>query len=394
VIPLVLREADGILPVIARRDVLLHHPYDSFEPVVRFIEEAAEDPQVLAIKQTLYRTSGDSPITRALMRAAENGKQVAVLVEIKARFDEANNIAWARRLEESGVHVVYGLIGLKTHCKVALVVRREAIGLRRYVHLGSGNYNPQTAELYTDVSLLTARPEISDDVFALFNMLTGYAEAPQWKRLSVAPLGLLERILELIHRETQRAAQGEPARIVAKMNALVEPTVIRALYAASQAGVSVDLLVRGICCLRPGVADLSENIRVHSVVDRFLEHARVFAFGAGDRTEVYLSSADWMPRNFQRRVEVLFPLEDPALRARLLEEMLGLGLKDTVKSRRLQRDGRYVPLLVDAQAQLRSQAALMEIARGSVEAPIHDQVIRLAPAAQELGGVPRERGRG
>ncbi|HZA14468.1 MAG TPA: polyphosphate kinase 1 [Myxococcaceae bacterium] len=392
VIPAVLREADAILPVIARRDVLLHHPYDSFEPVVRFIEEAAEDPQVLAIKQTLYRTSGDSPITRALMRAAENGKQVAVLVEIKARFDEANNIAWARRLEESGVHVVYGLIGLKTHCKVALLVRREAIGLRRYVHLGTGNYNPQTAELYTDVSLLTARAEIADDVSALFNMLTGYAEAPQWKRLSVAPLGLLERILELIHRETQRALQGEPARIIAKMNALVEPTVIRALYAASQAGVSVDLLVRGICCLRPGLPGLSENIRVHSVVDRFLEHARVFAFGAGDRAEVYLSSADWMPRNFQRRVEVLFPMEDPALRARLLDEVLGLALKDTVKSRRLQRDGRYLPLLVNAEAQLRSQAAQMEIARGSIDAPLHEQVIRLVPAVPSAAVVQRERG--
>ncbi|HTE17398.1 MAG TPA: polyphosphate kinase 1, partial [Armatimonadota bacterium] len=294
-VPPVLRDEESVLSVIAKRDILLHHPYESFDPVVRFLEEAAEDPNVLAIKQTLYRTSGDSPIARALTRAVENGKQVAVLVEIKARLDEANNIAWARRMEESGVHVVYGLIGLKTHCKVALVVRREGNGIRRYVHLGTGNYNPTTARQYTDLSLFTARQEIADDVTALFNMLTGYSTAPQWKRLSVAPMGLQEKVLGLIQRETDKARKAEGGRIVAKMNSLVDPSVIRALYAASQAGVRIELLVRGVCCLRPGVPGVSENIRVLSVVDRFLEHSRVFAFGEGAQAEVWMSSADWMP---------------------------------------------------------------------------------------------------
>ena len=366
VVPPVLRDVESILDAVAERDILLHHPYESFDPVVRFLEEAAEDPNVLAIKQTLYRTSGDSPIARALSRAVENGKQVAVLVEIKARLDEANNIAWARKMEESGVHVVYGLIGLKTHAKVALVVRREGSGIRRYVHLGTGNYNPQTARQYTDLSLFTTRTELADDVSALFNMLTGYAVAPQWKRLAVAPMGLQEKVLSLIHREAEKARRGEPARILAKMNSLVDSSVIRALYAASQAGVEVDLLVRGICCLRPGVPGVSERIRVLSVVDRFLEHSRVFAFGAGPHPEVWMSSADWMPRNFLRRIEVMFPVEDPAIRQRLLDEVLGVALRDTVKARQLQVDGTYVPverggLLV------RSQGVLMELARRSQE---------------------------
>ncbi|MGA9524334.1 MAG: polyphosphate kinase 1 [Myxococcaceae bacterium] len=377
VVPQSLRESDSVVGAISRRDILLHHPYESFDPVVRFIEEAADDPGVLAIKQTLYRTSGDSPILRALSRAAENGKQVAVLVEIKARFDEANNIAWARRLEESGVHVVYGLIGLKTHCKVLLVVRRESTGIRRYVHLGTGNYNPNTARQYTDLSLFTARPEIAEDISALFNMLTGYADAPQWKRLAVAPLGLQQRILDLIAREAQRARQGEPARILARMNSLVDPAVIRALFAASQAGVEIDLLVRGICCLRPGVPGVSDRIRVTSVVDRFLEHSRAFAFGEGERTEVYLSSADWMPRNFHRRIEVLFPVEDPALRARVLDEVLGLALRDNVKARRLSPEGRYVPLTpADGEPVVRSQAAIQELARRTTDGA-HEPVIRL-----------------
>ncbi len=361
-VPPVLRDVESLLDVVAGRDILLHHPYESFDPVVRFLEEAAEDPDVLAIKQTLYRTSGDSPIARALSRAVENGKQVAVLVEIKARLDEANNIAWARKMEESGVHVVYGLIGLKTHAKVALVVRREGNGIRRYVHLGTGNYNPTTARLYTDVSLFTSRGEIADDVSALFNMLTGYAVAPQWKRLAVAPMGLQEKVLSLIQREAEKARRGEPARIVAKMNSLVDSTVIRALYAASQAGVEIDLLVRGICCLRPGVPGVSERIRVTSVVDRFLEHSRVFAFGAGSHPEVWMSSADWMPRNFVRRIETMFPVEDPAIRQRLLDEVLGVSLKDNVKARRLQVDGTYVPVGRDGPA-VRSQGVLMELAR-------------------------------
>lgn len=361
-VPAVLRDAESLLDVVAGRDILLHHPYESFDPVVRFLEEAAEDPNVLAIKQTLYRTSGDSPIARALSRAVENGKQVAVLVEIKARLDEANNIAWARKMEESGVHVVYGLIGLKTHSKVALVVRREGSGIRRFVHLGTGNYNPNTARHYTDLSLFTSRTEIADDVSALFNMLTGYAVAPPWKRLAVAPMGLQEKVLSLIQREAEKARRGEPARIVAKMNSLVDSTVIRALYAASQAGVEIDLLVRGICCLRPGVPGVSERIRVTSVVDRFLEHSRVFAFGAGNSPEVWMSSADWMPRNFLRRIEVMFPVEDPVIRQRLLDEVLGVALKDNVKARRLQVDGTYVPVGRDG-TQVRSQGVLMELAR-------------------------------
>ena len=376
-IPAALRDVESIFSAVAKRDVLLHHPYEAFDPVVRFVEEAAEDPSVLAIKQTLYRTSGDSPIVRALSRAADNGKQVTVLVEIKARFDEANNIAWARRMEESGVHVVYGLIGLKTHCKVALIVRREPNGIRRYVHLGTGNYNPTTARQYTDLSLFTTRTEIADDVSALFNMLTGYAEAPQWKRLTVAPLGFQERILELIARETAKAKEGQAARIMAKVNSLVDPSVIRALYAASTAGVEVDLVVRGICCLRPGVPGVSENIRVISVVDRFLEHSRVFAFGAGDKCDVYLSSADWMPRNFQRRVEVMFPVEDPEIRARLLDEVIGSALRDGIKGRRLTVDGTYVPHEATGQP-VRSQTALLERARRQGEA---EPVIRPVAAS-------------
>jgi len=374
-VPKAFKEADSVFEAFRAKDVLVHHPYESFDPVVRFIEEAAEDPNVLAIKQTLYRAGGDSKLVRALGRAAENGKQVAVLVEIKARFDEANNIAWARRLEESGVHVVYGLIGLKTHCKVALVVRRESSGIRRYVHLSTGNYNQATAKQYTDVSLFTARKEIAEDATALFNMLTGNSTAPQWKRLAVAPIDLRERVIGLIEREAEKAKKGEPSRIIAKMNALVDPPVIRALYRASQAGVEIDLMVRGICCLRPGVPGVSDHIRVTSVVDRFLEHSRIFAFGAADQAEVFISSADWMPRNFIRRVEVMFPVEDAAIRARLLNEVLALALRDNVKARRLQPNGSYLPAEATSPP-LRSQQALLEIARGNAEPPRHDPSIR------------------
>jgi polyphosphate kinase len=381
VMPSALRDVESVIREIGKRDHLLHHPYESFEPVVRFLQEAADDPNVLAIKQTLYRTSGDSPFVRALARAAENGKQVTVLVEIKARFDEANNIAWARRLEESGVHVVYGLIGLKTHAKVALVVRREGDVIRRYVHLGTGNYNSSTARLYTDLSLFTAREEIADDASALFNMLTGFADPPRWRRLVVAPFGLQDGILERIDREAAAARQGQPARIIAKMNSLSDPPVIRALYAASQAGVEIDLVVRGICCLRPGIEGVSDRIRVTSVVDRFLEHTRVWAFGVGDKTEVLMSSADWMTRNFQRRIEAAVPIDDPALRARVLDEVLGFALKDNVKARQLQNDGTLAPVVTtnggEPPTPFQSQHQLCEAARKAAEQRAPD----LRPAA-------------
>jgi polyphosphate kinase len=371
-----LQEYDDIFRVITERDILLQHPYESFEDVVEFISEAADDPNVLAIKQTLYRTSADSPVVRALIRAAENGKQVTAVVELKARFDEAPNIQWARALEDAGVHVVYGLMGLKTHCKVALVVRREAHRIKRYVHLATGNYNPSTARIYGDISYFTARDAYADDAGALFNLLTGYSSPPSWKRFDVAPLGLQERIVALIEREAGLGARG---RIVAKMNALVDATVIKALYRASQAGVQIDLIVRGICCLRPGVPGVSDNIRVISIVDRFLEHARVFAFENGGKREVYLSSADWMPRNFQRRVEVMFPIDDEGLRDRVVDEILGIALADNVKARRLCADGTYVRVRPETPANgggngaaaaapagkalVRSQYRFMELAR-------------------------------
>jgi len=367
-----LQEYDDIFRVIAQRDILLQHPYESFEDVVEFISEAADDPNVLAIKQTLYRTSADSPIVRALIRAAENGKQVTAVVELKARFDEAPNIQWARTLEDSGVHVVYGLIGLKTHCKVALVVRREGNRIKRYVHLSTGNYNPSTARIYGDLSYFTARDAYADDAGALFNLLTGYSSPPSWKRFAIAPHGLQDRIIALIERE---AAMGSRGRIIAKMNALVDAQVIKALYRASQAGVSIDLIVRGICCLRPGVPGTSDNIRVISIVDRFLEHARIFHFGNGGKREVYLSSADWMPRNFQRRIEVMFPVDDEGLRDRVIDEILGIALKDNVKARRLMSDGRYVRRQPEAAADgqsvetsLRSQYRFMELAREKAQA--------------------------
>jgi len=354
-----LQEYDDIFRVIAQRDVLLQHPYESFEDVVEFISEAADDPNVLAIKQTLYRTSADSPIIRALIRAAENGKQVTAVVELKARFDEAPNIQWARTLEDAGVHVVYGLIGLKTHCKVALVVRREGNRIKRYVHLSTGNYNPSTARIYGDLSYFTAREPFADDAGALFNLLTGYSSPPSWKRFSVAPLGLQDKIIALIERE---AALGTRGRIVAKMNALVDAPVIKALYRASQAGAAIDLVVRGICCLRPGVPGTSDNIRVTSIVDRFLEHARIFYFENGGKREVYLSSADWMPRNFQRRVEVMFPIDDDGLRDRVVDEILAIALADNVKARQLLPDGSYERVPPPLKP-LRSQARFMELAR-------------------------------
>ncbi len=394
------REAEDLFAVIATRDVLLHHPYESFDPVVQFIEQAAADPNVLAIKQTLYRTSGDSPIVKALMRAAENRKQVTALVEIKARFDEENNIAWARKMEEAGVHVVYGLVGLKTHAKAALVVRREGGELRRYVHLATGNYNPNTARIYTDLSFFTCRPDIGEDTSSLFNLLTSCTAPAAWKKLVIAPLGLHERILGLIEREAANARAGRPARIVAKMNSLVDPDVILALYRASVAGVQIDLLVRGICCLRPGLPGVSENIRVRALVDRFLEHARIFVFEAGGATEVYAASADWMQRNFQRRVEVLFPIEDPKLKARLVDEILAIELSDDVKARRMLPSGAYerVPSLTGTRCQRvfferARQAAQDADKRVQTERPFVVRPVRKAPSltpASADAPAPRE----
>jgi polyphosphate kinase len=335
-----LRQED-VFETIRQRDILLHHPYESFSSVVGFLEQAAEDPHVLAIKQTLYRTGGDTRIIGALMRAVGNGKQVTAVVELRARFDEANNIEWARQLEEAGVHVVYGLVGYKIHAKIALVVRAEAGLIRRYVHLSTGNYNPSTARLYTDIGFLTCRPDFGEDATNLFNLLTGICQFRPLKKLMVAPFDLHEKLMQRIHRETRNAEEGSPARIILKMNSLVERQVIGALYAASRAGVKIDLVVRGICCLRPGIKGLSENITVRSIVDRYLEHSRIFYFENGCRPELYLSSADWMPRNLFRRIEVAFPVEDGNLRERLIGEMLATTLADNTKTRFLQTDGIY-----------------------------------------------------
>ncbi len=335
------RKGESLFANIARRDVLLHHPFDSFDSVVEFISRASTDPKVLAIKQTLYRTSGDSPIVRSLMQAAENGKHVTALVELKARFDEANNVSWSRQLERAGVHVVFGFLDLKTHCKLSLVVRQEGDTLRRYVHLSTGNYNPTTALVYTDLGLFTVDDAIGDDASALFNLLTGYSQGHQWRKLVVAPDHLHRHTIELIQEQIERARAGQPSWIFAKLNALVDYRVIEALYRASQAGVPIDLVTRGICCLRPGLPGVSETIRVRSIVDRFLEHSRIFVFGPPEKCEVYLSSADWMPRNFFRRVEVMFPVEAPELKDQILCEAIPAYLRDNVKARILGPDGLY-----------------------------------------------------
>lgn len=336
------RPGDDLYAAIRRQDILLHHPFDAFDPVVEFVRRAARDPNVLAIKQTLYRTSGDSPITRALIQAAENGKHVTALVELKARFDEENNVSWARQLERAGVHVVFGFLDLKTHCKLSMIVRQEGATLRRYVHLGTGNYNPTTALVYTDLGLFTVNEDLADDASALFNLLTGYSQGHAWKKLLVAPTDMHRRTLELIAAQADRARQGQPAYIFGKFNSLVDYRVIEALYRASQAGVPIDLVIRGICCLRPGLPGISETIRVRSVVDRFLEHSRIYVFGPMDGDcQVYLSSADWMPRNFFRRVEVMFPVEAAELRERILKEIVPIYLRDNVKARVLRADGTH-----------------------------------------------------
>ncbi|MBE9179256.1 polyphosphate kinase 1 [Oculatella sp. LEGE 06141] len=356
-------DKEDFFSVIRRRDLMVHHPYYSFPATVqRFITHAAQDPEVLAIKMTLYRTSGDSPIVNALIAAAENGKQVAVLVELKARFDEENNINWARKLEKSGVHVVYGLVGLKTHTKVVLVVRREEDCIRRYVHIGTGNYNPKTARIYTDLGLLSCREDLGADLTDLFNYLTGYSRQQSYRKLLVAPVNLRDRMLALIRREIEHCRNGAHGRIVAKMNALVDPEVITTLYKASQAGVQIDLIIRGICCLRPGVKGVSENIRVVSIVGRFLEHSRVFYFHNNGQEEVYIGSADWMPRNLDRRVEAITPIEDPDI-AKDLQEILGVMLADNRQAWDLQSDGHYVQRRPSAKgAEQSAQKILMEMA--------------------------------
>jgi polyphosphate kinase len=365
--------------IIRQKDALLHHPYQSFTSVVEFLQHAASDPAVLAIKMTLYRTSGDSPIIHSLIRAAELGKQVTVLVELRARFDEANNIVWARQLEEAGVHVVYGLVGLKTHCKVLMVVRRDDDKLRHYLHLGTGNYHPSTARFYTDLSLFTSNEELGEEVGMLFNTLTGLSEFEGVKQLLVAPFQLHDKFLKLIHHERDLARQGKEGRIIVKLNSLVEESLIVALYEASQAGVKIDLIVRGICCLRPGVAGVSENIRVVSVVGRFLEHSRIFYFGNAGHPKVYLGSSDWMPRNLFRRVEVVFPVLDPALRKRITDVIIPAYLADCVKARVLGSDGIYARAVCPAGKETQqAQLTFRNLARKSASLRIESKTEKLA----------------
>ncbi|CAD5909416.1 polyphosphate kinase [Planktothrix agardhii CCAP 1459/11A] len=331
-----------IFAILRQKDVLVHHPYHSFSATVQqFINQAAHDPNVLAIKMTLYRTSGDSPIITALINAAENGKQVAVLVELKARFDEENNIQWAKKLEQTGVHVVYGLVGLKTHTKIVMVVRQEQDKIRRYVHIGTGNYNHKTAKLYTDLGLLSACPDLGADLTDLFNFLTGYSRQQSYRKLLVAPVNMRKRFLELIRREIEQANQGKTGRIVVKLNSLVDPEIIATLYEASQAGVGIDLIIRGTCSLRPGLEGISDNIKVISIIGRFLEHSRIFYFYNGGQEEVYIGSADWMSRNLNRRVEAVTPIKDPDI-AKELQEILGIMLSDNRKAWDLQSDGQYI----------------------------------------------------
>lgn len=349
-------------PAIRAREILLFHPYESFSPVVDFIEAAAVDERVLAIKQTLYRTSSDSPIVRALQRAADRGKQVTAVIELKARMDEERNIIWARELEKAGVHVVFGFVGLKTHCKVALVVRRDEDNtIRRYVHLASGNYNPQTARVYTDLGLFTSNPEFADDATDLFNYLTGYAEVPQWRKLLVAPSRLQTVMIEKIEREVANQRAGKPARLLVKVNGILEPAIVKALYRASIAGVKIDIACRGICSLRPGIPGISENIRVISIVDRFLEHSRIFYFENAGNPEVYVGSADWMDRNLSRRVEVVFPIEPADLKQRVIE-ILKITLADNVKARELLPDGTYRRVKpAEGEPLVRSQQRFLEL---------------------------------
>ena len=367
--PLDLLQRDNLFDAIRERDILLHHPYESFRPVVEFVRQAAEDPDVLAIKQTLYRVSGNSPIVRALAQAAENGKQVTVVVEIMARFDEENNILWARRLEEAGCHVIYGLVGLKTHAKMCLVVRREDGGIRRYVHMGTGNYNDATARVYTDMGLFTANDQFGADASGFFNVLTGYSDPPVWNKIAVAPLGLRDRFVELIDQEIQFAREGKPARIIAKMNSLLDQDIIMHLYEASTAGVQIDLIVRGICVLRPGLPGVSAKISVRSIVGRFLEHSRIFYFSGGGEEKCFLSSADWMPRNLNSRVELLFPVENEFHRERILH-ILELLLADNQKAYEMKSDGSYRRRKLSGKQKINAQEELVKRAReNAIDAP-------------------------
>ncbi len=354
-VPSVLKDRRSIFDVIKRGDVLLHHPYTAYSTVTDFVAAAADDPSVLAIKICLYRTGQQSKIAETLIRAAEQGKQVTALIELKARFDEENNIEWARRLERAGVHVVYGLLGLKTHCKFTLVVRREDDALMRYVHIATGNYTPTSSSTYTDLGLFTADEEIGADATDLFNYLTGFSQQQKYRRLMVAPLNLREKLTALIERETEHARAGDPARIVAKLNRLADPAIIQSLYKASQAGVSIDLIVRSICLLRPGVPDLSENIQVRSIVGRFLEHSRIFYFRNGGDEEVFIGSADWMPRNLNQRVEVVCPINDPKLRKYLKQNVLDAYLRDNVNARALLPDGFHERVQPDSADEFDSQ---------------------------------------
>lgn len=362
--PLELPDDSDLFTAIRQNDILLHHPYESFDPVVKLVSDAADDPQVLAIKQTLYRVSGNSPIVAALARAAENGKQVTVLVELKARFDEENNILWARRLEKAGCHVIYGLVGLKTHAKIILIVRKEDNGIKRYVHLGTGNYNDSTAKLYTDLGLMTANDEFGIDASAFFNLLSGYGEPPVWNKLVMAPLGLREKIYSLINNEINMVNMGKEGHIIAKMNSLIDYPVIQKLYEASAAGVHIDLIVRGICGLRTGIEGISENITVRSIVGRQLEHSRIFWFANGGEEQLYLSSADWMPRNLNDRVELFFPVETEE-HIRRIKDLLDLYLRDNVGAHMMQSNGTYRRVHNKLEP-VSAQAALYEMAQLAV----------------------------
>jgi len=378
---------EDVWDILKKKNVLLFHPYESFDAVIHFLEAAAQDPDVLAIKQTLYRTDRDSPVLRALLRAAEKGKRVTALIELKARFDEENNIEWARRLMAAGISVLYGIAGYKTHAKACLVVRRERDGIRRYVHLSTGNYNERTARVYSDVGLLTSSEPLAEDLSAFFNMITGYSQPALWKKIEAAPFGLRRRLLRLIQREAARSAPERPGRLIAKMNSLVDPEIIEALYQASRAGVRILLNVRGICCLRPGVKNLSETIQVVSLVDMFLEHSRIFYFANGGDDEVYLSSADWMPRNLDRRVELLFPVEDAAGKKKLVET-LDFYFRDNVKSWTLREDGSYVRSEAAGRRKFRAQEALCQRAVEEEEAATKSAPRELKP--QRPQGEPSE----